>query len=177
MTQNSRLIGRLPKVGIRPVIDGREMGVRESLEVQTMNMAKAAAKFIEENLRFPSGEKVECVISDTTIGGVADAAYCADKFEKEGVGVSLTVSAMLVLRNRSNGYPPFDAQSGMGVQRHRTSGRCLFSSRIGRIFAKRTSGFRNLWPRCSGCRRHQHSCRCSGKIVTLHQSGSGYCSK
>jgi len=92
MTQNSRLIGRLPKVGIRPVIDGREMGVRESLEVQTMNMAKAAAKFIEENLRFPSGEKVECVIADTTIGGVADAAQCADKFEKEGVGVSLTVT-------------------------------------------------------------------------------------
>ena len=92
MTQNSRLIGRLPKVGIRPVIDGREMGVRESLEVQTMNMAKAAAQFIEENLRFPSGEKVECVIADTTIGGVADAAFCADKFEKEGVGVSLTVT-------------------------------------------------------------------------------------
>jgi L-fucose isomerase len=92
MNQNSRLIGRLPKVGIRPVIDGREMGVRESLEVQTMNMAKAAAKFIEENLRFPSGEKVECVIADTTIGGVADAAMCADKFEKEGVGVSLTVT-------------------------------------------------------------------------------------
>jgi len=92
MNQNSRLIGRLPKVGIRPVIDGREMGVRESLEVQTMNMAKAAAKFIEENLRFPSGEKVECVIADTTIGGVADAAFCADKFEKEGVGVSLTVT-------------------------------------------------------------------------------------
>lgn len=92
MTSNNRLIGRLPKVGIRPVIDGREMGVRESLEVQTMNMAKAAARFIEENLRFPSGEKVECVISDTTIGGVADAAMCADKFEKEGVGVSLTVT-------------------------------------------------------------------------------------
>ncbi|MDP3913354.1 MAG: L-fucose isomerase [Bacteroidota bacterium] len=85
-------MGRLPKVGIRPVIDGREMGVRESLEVQTMNMAKAAAKFIEENLRFPGGEKVECVIADTTIGGVADAAMCADKFEKEGVGVSLTVT-------------------------------------------------------------------------------------
>jgi L-fucose isomerase len=92
MNQNTRLIGRLPKVGIRPVIDGREMGVRESLEVQTMNMAKAAAKFIEENLRFPSGEKVECVIADSTIGGVADAALCADKFEKEGVGVSLTVT-------------------------------------------------------------------------------------
>jgi L-fucose isomerase len=92
MRLQNRLIGRLPKVGIRPVIDGRERGVRESLEEQTMNMAKAAAKLIEENLRFPSGEKVECVIADTTIGGVADAAFCADKFEKEGVGVSLTVT-------------------------------------------------------------------------------------
>jgi L-fucose isomerase len=88
----NRNIGRLPKVGIRPVIDGREMGVRESLEVQTINMAKAAAKLIEENLRFPSGEKVECVIADSTIGGVAEAALCADKFEREGVGVSLTVT-------------------------------------------------------------------------------------
>lgn len=88
----NRLIGRLPKIGIRPVIDGRENGVRESLEVQTMNMAKAAAALIEKHLRFPSGEKVECVIADTTIGGVADAALCADKFKREGVEVSLTVS-------------------------------------------------------------------------------------
>lgn len=88
----SRLIGRLPKVGIRPVIDGRERGVRESLENQCMDMAKAAAKLIEANLRFPSGEKVECVIADTTIGGVADAAACADKFQREGVEVSLTVT-------------------------------------------------------------------------------------
>ncbi len=88
----NRLIGRLPKVGIRPVIDGRERGVRESLEVQTMNMAKAAVKLIEENLRFPGGEKIECVIADTTIGGVAEAAMCVDKFEREGVQVSLTVT-------------------------------------------------------------------------------------
>ncbi|MFW6309611.1 MAG: L-fucose isomerase [Prolixibacteraceae bacterium] len=88
----NRLIGRLPKIGIRPVIDGREQGVRESLEVQTMNMAKSAAKLIRENLRFPGGEEVECVISDTTIGGVAEAARCADKFEREGVAVSLTVT-------------------------------------------------------------------------------------
>ena len=88
----NRLIGRNPKVGIRPVIDGRERGVRESLEEQTMNMAKAAAQLIEENLRFTGGEEVECVIADTTIGGVAEAALCADKFEREGVGVSLTVT-------------------------------------------------------------------------------------
>ncbi|MCL3781950.1 L-fucose isomerase [Prolixibacteraceae bacterium JC049] len=89
---SNRLIGRMPKVGIRPVIDGRERGVRESLEDQVMNMAKAAAALIEENLRFPNGEKVECVIADTNIGGVAEAAMCADKFQREGVGVSLTVT-------------------------------------------------------------------------------------
>lgn len=88
----NRLVGKLPKVGIRPVIDGREKGIRESLEEQTMNMAKAAAKLIESNLRFPSGEKVECVISKTTIGGVTDAARCADQFKSEGVEVSLTVT-------------------------------------------------------------------------------------
>ncbi len=87
-----RLTGRLPKVGIRPVIDGREHGVRESLERQTMNMAKATAKLIEDNLRFSGGDRIECILSDTTIGGVAEAAMCADKFEKEGVGVSLTVT-------------------------------------------------------------------------------------
>ncbi|TRX63559.1 L-fucose isomerase [Carboxylicivirga sp. M1479] len=85
-------MGDLPKVGIRPVIDGRENGVRESLESQVMDLAKAAAKFLEENLKFPSGENIECVIADTCIGGVAEAAMCAEKFKKEGVGVSLTVT-------------------------------------------------------------------------------------
>jgi L-fucose isomerase len=88
----NRLIGEMPKIGIRPVIDGRLQGVRESLEVQTMNMAKAAARLIAENLRFPDGQKVECVIADRTIGGVAEAAMCADKFARNGVGVSLTVT-------------------------------------------------------------------------------------
>ena len=88
----NRLIGGLPKIGIRPVIDGRENGVRESLEDQVMELAKAAAAFIENSLRFPSGEKVECVLADTCIGGVAEAAMCASKFKKEGVGVSLTVT-------------------------------------------------------------------------------------
>ena len=88
----NRFIGRLPKVGIRPTIDGRERGVRESLEDQTMNMAKAAAKLIEENLCFPSGDKVECVVAKKTIGRVADAAECADYFKQEGVEVSLTVT-------------------------------------------------------------------------------------
>jgi L-fucose/D-arabinose isomerase len=86
------LQGGMPKVGIRPAIDGRMKGVRESLEEQTMNMAKAAAKFITESIRHSNGLPVACIIADTCIGGVAEAAMCADKFSKEGVGVSLTVS-------------------------------------------------------------------------------------
>ena len=89
---SNRLHGALPKVGIRPTIDGRRRGVRESLEVQTMNMAKSAAKLITENLRHPNGMPIECIIADTCIGGVAEAAMCAEKFAREGVGVSLTVT-------------------------------------------------------------------------------------
>ncbi len=92
MEFTNRLRGEMPKVGIRPTIDGRRKGVRESLEDQTMNMAKAAAKLISENLRHPNGLPVECVIADSTIGGFAEAADCADKFRKENVGVSLTVT-------------------------------------------------------------------------------------
>ncbi|MFH1966240.1 MAG: L-fucose isomerase [Acidobacteriota bacterium] len=87
-----RLRGSLPKVGIRPVIDGRCNGVRESLENQTMKMAEAAAALINESLRHPNGLPVECVISDTTIGGVVEAAEASEKFSREGVGVSLTVT-------------------------------------------------------------------------------------
>ena len=81
-----------PKVGIRPIIDGRRRGVRESLEDQTMNMAKAAAKLISSNLKYPDGTPVECVIADTTIGGRFEAAQCANKFAANNVGVSLSVT-------------------------------------------------------------------------------------
>lgn len=89
---NFRLIGSLPKVGIRPIIDGRRKGVREALEDQTMGMAKAVSKLISENLRYPNGRPVECVIADTTIGGVAEAARCAEKFAREGVGLTISVT-------------------------------------------------------------------------------------
>jgi L-fucose isomerase len=88
----NRLRGAMPKVGIRPAIDGRRRGVRESLEGQTMAMARAAAALIRENLRHYNGLPVECVIADTCIGGVAEAAAAAQKFAREGVGVSLTVT-------------------------------------------------------------------------------------
>ena len=88
----NRLIGDMPKIGIRPTIDGRRKGVRESLEDQTMAMAKSAAEFLTANLRHANGLPVECVIADTCIGGVAEAAQTAEKFAREGVGVSLTVT-------------------------------------------------------------------------------------
>jgi L-fucose isomerase len=87
-----RLHGNLPKIGIRPTIDGRLGGVRESLEEQTMNMAMAAKKLFEEHLRYPNGEPVQVVVADSTIGRVAEAAACAAQFERENVGVSLTVT-------------------------------------------------------------------------------------
>jgi L-fucose isomerase len=88
----NRLVGDMPKIGIRPTIDGRLGGVRESLEGQTMALAQAVAEFLSENLRHANGLPVACVIADTTIGGVAEAAHAAEKFAKEGVGVSLTVT-------------------------------------------------------------------------------------
>ena len=82
----------LPKVGIRPTIDGRLGGVRESLEDQTMAQARRVAALISENLRYPNGKPVECVIADTCIGGVAESNACAAKFKRENVGVSLTAT-------------------------------------------------------------------------------------
>lgn len=80
------------KVGIRPIIDGRRKGVRESLENQTMEMAKSVADLVSLNLKYPDGKPVECVIADTTIGGVAEASRCAEKFAREGVGLTIAVT-------------------------------------------------------------------------------------
>ena len=87
-----RFIGEYPKVGIRPVIDGRQGGVRESLEEQTMNMAKSVADLISSELKYSNGDPVQCVIADSTIGRVPEAAACAEKFRKEGVGVVISVT-------------------------------------------------------------------------------------
>lgn len=93
MAEN-RLIGDYPVIGLRPTIDGRRgyLKVRESLEEQTMNMAKAAAKLFTENLKYSNGEPVKVVIADTTIGRVGETAACAEKFKKEGVSITLTVT-------------------------------------------------------------------------------------
>ena len=90
----SRLIGGQPVIGIRPTIDGRRgaLKVRESVEDQTMGMAQAAKKLFEENIRYSNGDPVKVVISDTTIGRVGETAACAEKFRKEGVDITLTVT-------------------------------------------------------------------------------------
>ena len=84
---------KYPKIGIRPTIDGRQGGVRESLEEKTMNLAKAVAELITSNLKNGDGTPVECVIADGTIGRVAESAACAEKFEREGVGATITVTS------------------------------------------------------------------------------------
>ena len=94
MAEN-RFLGEYPVIGIRPTIDGRRgpLKVRESLEDQVMGMAKAAADLFTKNLKYSNGEPVKVVIADTTIGRVAEAAACAEKFRKEGVQITLTVTA------------------------------------------------------------------------------------
>ncbi len=90
--KTGRLQGDNPKIGIRPTIDGRQGGVRESLEDQTMRMALNLATFLSQNLKYSDGSPVECVIADTTIGRVDEAAACAEKFKKEGISITITVT-------------------------------------------------------------------------------------
>ena len=86
-------MAKYPKIGIRPTIDGRQGGVRESLEGKTMNLAKNVARLISSNLKNGDGSPVECVIADSTIGRVGESAACAEKFEREGVGSTITVTS------------------------------------------------------------------------------------
>ena len=86
-------MSKYPKIGIRPTIDGRQGGVRESLEEKTMNLAKAVAELISANVKYPDGTPVECVIADGTIGRVAETAACQAKFERENVGATISVTS------------------------------------------------------------------------------------
>lgn len=114
MEKYYRLVGKFPRIGIRPTIDGRRKGVRESLEDQTMGMAQRVASFLSANLRYPDGTPVECVIADTTIGGVAEAAQTAEKFAREGVGVSLTVTPCWCYGSETMDMDPFTPKAVWG---------------------------------------------------------------
>ena len=142
----SRLIGSYPVIGIRPTIDGRRgaLKVRESLEDQTMNMAKSAAKLFEENLKYSNGEPVKVVIADTTIGRVAEAAACADKFRKEGVDITLTVTPCWCYGAETMDMDPLTIKGSMGIQRYRASGCCIPGFRTGYPCTEGTSGIRYL---------------------------------
>ena len=110
----NRLIGDMPKIGIRPTIDGRRQGVRESLEDQTMAMAKSTAEFLTENLRHANGLPVECVIADTCIGGVAEAAQTAEKFARAGVGLSITVTPCWCYGSETMDMDPYTPKAVWG---------------------------------------------------------------
>ena len=109
----NRLVGDMPKIGIRPTIDGRLGGVRESLEDQTINMAKSAAKLLTENLHHANGMPVECVIADT-IGGAPEAAKAAELFAKEGVGVSITITPCWCYGSETMDMDPYTPKAVWG---------------------------------------------------------------
>jgi len=109
-----RYAGALPKIGIRPTIDGRQRGVRESLEEQTMNMARSAAKLISDNVRHSTGEPVECVIADSTIGGVRESSDCAEKFAREGVTITLTVTPCWCYGTETFDFDPLTVKAVWG---------------------------------------------------------------
>ncbi|MDR2936637.1 MAG: L-fucose isomerase [Rikenellaceae bacterium] len=90
--KNKRYIADNPRIGIRPIIDGRQGGIRESLEDRTMAMARNVAELISSTLKYTDGTPVECVIADGTIGRVAEAAACVEKFGKAGVGAVISVT-------------------------------------------------------------------------------------
>ena len=137
-----RLVGSYPVIGIRPTIDGRRgaLDVRGSLEEQTMNMAKSAAKLFEENLRYSNGEPVKVVIADTTIGRVGESAACADKFRREGVDITVTVTPCWCYGAETMDMDP----SCMGIQRNRETGSCIPCICTCYTCTEGTSGIRNL---------------------------------
>ena len=147
MAEN-RYVGSYPVIGIRPTIDGRKgaLDVRGSLEEQTMNMAKNAAKLFEENLRYSNGEPVKVVIADSTIGRVGESAACADKFRKEGVDITLTVTPCWCYGSETMDMDPTDDQGSLGTERDREAGRCIPCFRTRNTRPERSSGIRHLRP-------------------------------
>ena len=142
-----------PKIGIRPIIDGRLGGVRESLEETTMKMAQNVAALYEKELRYPDGSPVQCVIADSCIGGVYEAAQCAQKFEAKQCLCFSFRNALLVLRQRNDGHESCAAKSNLGLQWYGASRRCLSRSNISRAQPNGFARLWYLWKRRAGFRR------------------------
>lgn len=147
---------KYPKIGIRPTIDGRQGGVRESLEEKTMSLAKAVANLISSNLRNGDGTPVECVIADTTIGRVAEAAACAEKFEREGVGATITVTSCWCYGSETMDMNPHWPKAVWGFNGTERPG-CLPCCRTRGSRSKRATCIRHLRPRRTGSGRQLHS--------------------
>ena len=136
-----------PKIGIRPVIDGRWGGVREKPgKTQTMRMAENAAKLISENLKYPDGTPVQCVIGCTTIGGGAEAARVAEQFSTQNVTATLSVTPLLVLRYRNVRYGSQHHQGSLGLQWHRAPRRGVSGCGSGSTRPARSACFLHLRP-------------------------------
>lgn len=135
----------LPKIGIRPVIDGRRMGVRESLEEQTMNMAKATAALITEKIRHACGAQVECVIADTCIAGMAESAACEEKFSSQNVGVTITVTPCWCYGSETIDMDPMRPKAIWALTAQSVLGG-LPCRGAGGAQPERHSGVLHLWP-------------------------------
>ena len=172
----SRLIGDYPVIGIRPTIDGRrgKIKVRESLEDQTMNMAHAAAELIRNNVRYSNGEPVKVIIADTTIGRVAEAAACADKF-RNNVDITLTVTPCWCYGAETMDMDPMTIKAVWGfngTERPRCGVPC---QRTCNSCAKGFAGFRHLRTRSAGRRRHDYSARRARQNFAFCPRGSCRC--
>ena len=165
----NRLLGDMPKIGIRPTIDGRLGGVRESLEELTMDMARNVARFLGENLRHSNGLPVECVIADTCIGGVAEAARTRRAVPQGRRRRIAHRHAVLVLRLRDDGHGPAPAQGGLGLQRHGAARRRLPGRRLRRAQPEGPARLQHLRPRRAGRGRQRHSRRRAGEAAALRQ--------
>lgn len=148
----------LSKIGIRPVIDGRQFGIRESLEVQTMNMAKAAAELISSKVRHASGEPMECVIADTTIGGIAESAACADKFATENIVATPHGNTCWCYVTQVIDENPNTIKAVWGSTGPSAPARCPRSGEL-RIRADRHALFLHLRARRKGRRRYCYTLR------------------
>ncbi len=136
-----KTIKALPRIGIRPVIDGRRMGVRESLEEQTMNMAKATAALLSEKLRHPCGTPVECVIADSCIAGMAESAACEEKFSTCHVGLTITITPCWCYGSETIDMDPLRPKAIWGFNGTERPGRYTSQRRWQRITRKGSRRF------------------------------------
>lgn len=150
-----KTIKALPRIGIRPVIDGRRMGVRESLEEQTMNMAKATAALLSEKLRHPCGTPVECVIADSCIAGMAESAACEEKFSTCHVGLTITITPAGVTGVKPLIWIRCARKRSGALMAPSVRGRYTSQRRWQRI-TRKDPGVFHLRPRCTGCGRRDH---------------------